>query len=238
MMLPPPADLGGEHDLVAITPGGEPAADDALGRALRFRLGRDGVHLGGVEEVDPGIDRAVDGRGPRPRCSAGRRSSCRGRSRTPRPRSVPACASRLSRGSPCPCEGPYRIAPPFTMRRGKTNPSFGDRTLQDAALKAEVSRLDIGFSNGLRRQRFGSRFAAATSWVPRLLTSSRRFAAFTACRSPQSLKASSPAQSCRRAPSPPVTGSVTAGETAAAAFAAASYSPGSPRLTSQSAPPG
>ncbi len=56
-------------------------------------------------------------------------------------------------------------------------------------------------------------------------------------RALQRLTASS-AQSLRSSPSPPPTGSVTRGDTAAAAFATTAYSPGSPRLTSQSAPPG
>ena len=53
------ADLGGEHESIAAAPRGKPAVDDAPGRALRLGLGRDRVHLGGIEEVDPDGDRAV-----------------------------------------------------------------------------------------------------------------------------------------------------------------------------------
>jgi hypothetical protein len=38
----------------------EPAADEGLGTPLRRRVGRHRVHLGGVDEVDAALDRAVD----------------------------------------------------------------------------------------------------------------------------------------------------------------------------------
>jgi hypothetical protein len=46
-------DLGGEDDLVAVGHVGEGVADDLLGRAI-------GVDVGGVEEVDPGVERPLD----------------------------------------------------------------------------------------------------------------------------------------------------------------------------------
>ena len=59
----------------------EPGADDALGRALRLGARRDRVEFRGVEEVDAlRRGRSPSARGPRPPCSAGPRSWCRGRS--------------------------------------------------------------------------------------------------------------------------------------------------------------
>ena len=52
--------LGGQHDLVALAGFLEPAADEALGRALRAGAGRHRVHLGGVDEVDAALERVVE----------------------------------------------------------------------------------------------------------------------------------------------------------------------------------
>ena len=67
--------LGREHDVVA--PAFERLADDLLGLAAR-------VDVGGVDEVDAGVERAVDDadRARRGRCCPGRTSSPRGRGAT------------------------------------------------------------------------------------------------------------------------------------------------------------
>ena len=51
-------DLGGDDQLVPLLRL-QPAADDALGFPMVFHVGGDGVHLGGVEEIDPGIEGPV-----------------------------------------------------------------------------------------------------------------------------------------------------------------------------------
>ncbi|MCY1436774.1 hypothetical protein D9M71_529100 [compost metagenome] len=46
--------LAGQDPRVAVAMVTEPVADDALGGRVGLRAGRDRVHLGGVDEVDPG----------------------------------------------------------------------------------------------------------------------------------------------------------------------------------------
>jgi len=50
-----PRDLGGDDDLVAQAPRGNPAAEHALGIALSLRPGRDRVVFGRVEQGDTGV---------------------------------------------------------------------------------------------------------------------------------------------------------------------------------------
>ena len=52
-------DLGGDHEPVAVV-AGKPAAEILLGPALGFGPRRHRIHLRGVDEVDPAIDRQVE----------------------------------------------------------------------------------------------------------------------------------------------------------------------------------
>ncbi|MOA41622.1 hypothetical protein D3C78_1636010 [compost metagenome] len=47
-------DLAGQHPVIAIAIVTQPVADDALGGGVGFGAWRHRVHLGGVDEVDPG----------------------------------------------------------------------------------------------------------------------------------------------------------------------------------------
>ncbi|CFW18986.1 Uncharacterised protein [Bordetella pertussis] len=51
--------LAGQDHLVAPSGPGQPAADAAFGASLGFRLGRHGIHLGGVDQVDAVRQRIV-----------------------------------------------------------------------------------------------------------------------------------------------------------------------------------
>ncbi|MNV49955.1 hypothetical protein D3C71_1419320 [compost metagenome] len=51
--------LAGQHDVLAALAAGQPGAYVGLGQALRFRLGRHGVHLGHVDQVDAALQRVV-----------------------------------------------------------------------------------------------------------------------------------------------------------------------------------
>ncbi|MNE88860.1 hypothetical protein D3C80_1862080 [compost metagenome] len=52
--------LAGQHPVVAITVVTEPVADDALGGGVGFRARRHRIHLGGIDEIDPGSLGAFD----------------------------------------------------------------------------------------------------------------------------------------------------------------------------------
>ncbi|MNC78552.1 hypothetical protein D3C75_1307890 [compost metagenome] len=52
--------LAGQDPLGTITAGLEPVADDALGGGVGFRARRYRIHLGGIDEIDPGSLGAFD----------------------------------------------------------------------------------------------------------------------------------------------------------------------------------
>jgi len=52
-------DLAGQDEPVAVATGFDPVAEVALGGGPGFSAGRRGVHLGGVDEIDPGGDGGV-----------------------------------------------------------------------------------------------------------------------------------------------------------------------------------
>jgi hypothetical protein len=78
-------DLGGDDDLVARGPAGpQPAAEELLAAPAGLAALRDRVHLGGVEEVDPGVEGGVEEaqRARRPALLPHRHRPCTNRART------------------------------------------------------------------------------------------------------------------------------------------------------------
>ncbi|MNN46183.1 hypothetical protein D3C81_1605530 [compost metagenome] len=49
-----PGHLAGQDPLGTVAALAEPVADHALGGGVGFRAGRDGIHLGSIDEIDPG----------------------------------------------------------------------------------------------------------------------------------------------------------------------------------------